>query len=298
MRSHSRRGRTGSGEGGLGGTSAGAPSRTVPRRCEAASRGAPGRRRPPARGARTATVLPRCDESTMPPRLCPQARGRLTPPPGWRAGSADRRGRRRRGRTGRCHRRPAPRSAFARACADSQPMIAIGRVTSHARRSFRTLHKCRTRQPRRAMGFSKYDRRVVRALDHVQVMMPEGGEDDARRFYAGILGLTEVEKPEPMQANGGVWFAEGIHVSGEGGVLASSPGTPGAARRRHRLAGRGARCSRLRGDLGRALAGGAAVLHAGPIRQPRGNTVRHGFRGGRPPVGRRPHPAGMSWMPA
>ena len=67
------------------------------------------------------------------------------------------------------------------------------------------------------MGFSKYDRRVVRALDHVQVMMPEGGEDAARLFYAGILGLTEVEKPEPMQANGGVWFAEGIHVSGEGG---------------------------------------------------------------------------------
>jgi catechol 2,3-dioxygenase-like lactoylglutathione lyase family enzyme len=60
----------------------------------------------------------------------------------------------------------------------------------------------------------------VRVLDHVQVMMPEGGEDDARRFYAGILGLTEVEKPEPMQANGGVWFAEGIHVSGEGGFSA------------------------------------------------------------------------------
>ena len=58
------------------------------------------------------------------------------------------------------------------------------------------------------MEFSKYDRRVVPVLDHVQVMMPEGGEDDARRFYAGILGLTEVEKPEPMQANGGVWFAD------------------------------------------------------------------------------------------
>ena len=67
------------------------------------------------------------------------------------------------------------------------------------------------------MRFSKYDRRVVRVLDHVQVMMPVGGEDDARRFYGGILGLTEVEKPEPMQANGGVWFAEGIHVSAEGG---------------------------------------------------------------------------------
>jgi catechol 2,3-dioxygenase-like lactoylglutathione lyase family enzyme len=53
------------------------------------------------------------------------------------------------------------------------------------------------------------------ALDHVQVMMPKGREDEARAFYAGLLGLTEVEKPEPMRANGGVWFAEGIHVSGE-----------------------------------------------------------------------------------
>jgi catechol 2,3-dioxygenase-like lactoylglutathione lyase family enzyme len=56
---------------------------------------------------------------------------------------------------------------------------------------------------------------MARVLDHVQVMMPEGREDDARAFYAGLLGLTEVEKPEPMRVNGGVWFAEGIHVSGE-----------------------------------------------------------------------------------
>jgi catechol 2,3-dioxygenase-like lactoylglutathione lyase family enzyme len=54
-------------------------------------------------------------------------------------------------------------------------------------------------------------------LDHVQVMMPKGAEGEARAFYAGLLGLTEVQKPEPMRANGGVWFAEGIHVSGEEG---------------------------------------------------------------------------------
>ena len=54
-------------------------------------------------------------------------------------------------------------------------------------------------------------------LDHVQVMMPPGREDEARLFYGGLLGLTEIEKPEPMRARGGVWFAEGIHVSGEEG---------------------------------------------------------------------------------
>jgi catechol 2,3-dioxygenase-like lactoylglutathione lyase family enzyme len=58
---------------------------------------------------------------------------------------------------------------------------------------------------------------MAAALDHVQVMMPEGAEDEARAFYAGLLCLTEVEKPEPMRASGGVWFAEGIHVSGEEG---------------------------------------------------------------------------------
>lgn len=47
--------------------------------------------------------------------------------------------------------------------------------------------------------------------------MPPGGEDEARVFYAGLLGLTEIEKPGPLRAQGGIWFAEGIHVSGEEG---------------------------------------------------------------------------------
>ena len=43
-------------------------------------------------------------------------------------------------------------------------------------------------------------------LHHVQVACPTGGEDAARRFYADGLGLTEVEKPEPLRGRGGVWF--------------------------------------------------------------------------------------------
>lgn len=43
-------------------------------------------------------------------------------------------------------------------------------------------------------------------LHHVQVSCPPGGEDDARRFYGEGLGLTEVEKPEPLRGRGGVWF--------------------------------------------------------------------------------------------
>jgi catechol 2,3-dioxygenase-like lactoylglutathione lyase family enzyme len=44
------------------------------------------------------------------------------------------------------------------------------------------------------------------ALHHVQVACPPGGEDDARRFYADGLGLTEVEKPADLQGRGGAWF--------------------------------------------------------------------------------------------
>ena len=52
-------------------------------------------------------------------------------------------------------------------------------------------------------------------LDHVQVAIPPGGEKAARRFYAGVLGLAEIEKPEPMRATGGVWFAPGVHLGVE-----------------------------------------------------------------------------------
>jgi catechol 2,3-dioxygenase-like lactoylglutathione lyase family enzyme len=55
-------------------------------------------------------------------------------------------------------------------------------------------------------------------LDHVQVSCPPGGEDVARAFYRDALGMTEVEKPQPLQARGGCWFREGtaeVHVGVE-----------------------------------------------------------------------------------
>jgi catechol 2,3-dioxygenase-like lactoylglutathione lyase family enzyme len=51
------------------------------------------------------------------------------------------------------------------------------------------------------------------ALHHVQVACPPGGEDEARRFYAGGLGLTEVEKPADLRSRGGAWF-RGYDVRG------------------------------------------------------------------------------------
>ena len=46
----------------------------------------------------------------------------------------------------------------------------------------------------------------ITALDHVQVAMPTGGEDLARDFYSGVLGLAEIPKPEVLAMRGGVWF--------------------------------------------------------------------------------------------
>lgn len=47
----------------------------------------------------------------------------------------------------------------------------------------------------------------VLGLDHVQLAMPRGGEDQARAFYAGLLGMREVEKPASLAGRGGCWFA-------------------------------------------------------------------------------------------
>lgn len=55
-------------------------------------------------------------------------------------------------------------------------------------------------------------------LDHVQIAIPVGGEEAARRFYGDLLGLIEVAKPEPLAARGGCWFAgEGValHLGAE-----------------------------------------------------------------------------------
>ncbi len=56
-------------------------------------------------------------------------------------------------------------------------------------------------------------------LDHVQLAAPPGCEAEARRFYGELLGLAEIEKPEPLRARGGAWFALGdgrqLHIGVE-----------------------------------------------------------------------------------
>lgn len=56
------------------------------------------------------------------------------------------------------------------------------------------------------------------AIDHVQLAIPVGAEDEARSFYVGVLGLTETPKPAVMAARGGAWFEAGdvrVHVGAQ-----------------------------------------------------------------------------------
>jgi catechol 2,3-dioxygenase-like lactoylglutathione lyase family enzyme len=46
----------------------------------------------------------------------------------------------------------------------------------------------------------------VTRLDHVQLCIPPGAEDEAREFYGNILGLEEIEKPEVLKPDGGLWY--------------------------------------------------------------------------------------------
>jgi len=39
--------------------------------------------------------------------------------------------------------------------------------------------------------------------------MPPELEDQARGFYSGLLGMTEIEKPSELKKRGGCWFASG-----------------------------------------------------------------------------------------
>lgn len=53
----------------------------------------------------------------------------------------------------------------------------------------------------------------IYAIDHVQIAMPAGQEEQARVFYCTILGFEEIPKPAALAGRGGVWFeAEGARL--------------------------------------------------------------------------------------
>jgi catechol 2,3-dioxygenase-like lactoylglutathione lyase family enzyme len=66
-------------------------------------------------------------------------------------------------------------------------------------------------------------------IDHVQLAIPSGSEDEARQFYVGVLGLSEIPKPPLLAARGGAWFEAGevrLHVGSEEPFVAAKKAHP------------------------------------------------------------------------
>lgn len=65
---------------------------------------------------------------------------------------------------------------------------------------------------------------TFKRLDHVQVCIPRGADAEAREFYGGLLGLEEIEKPEELKENGGMWYGVAdiqLHIGVEESVAPS-----------------------------------------------------------------------------
>ena len=73
---------------------------------------------------------------------------------------------------------------------------------------------------------------MLDGIDHIQLAAPPGCETEARRFFGELLGLEEVEQPEPLRARGGVWFlvgAQQLHVGVEEGFAPARKAHPAFA---------------------------------------------------------------------
>jgi catechol 2,3-dioxygenase-like lactoylglutathione lyase family enzyme len=47
---------------------------------------------------------------------------------------------------------------------------------------------------------------MILSVHHAQITIPIGEEHIARAFYCGVLGLTEIAKPEALKGRGGFWL--------------------------------------------------------------------------------------------
>jgi len=96
----------------------------------------------------------------------------------------------------------------------------------------------------------------VVGIDHVQLAMPPGREDEARAFYTGLLGIPEVAKPPELARRGGAWFENGavkVHLGVEADFRPARKAHPALLVRD------------LRGLVGRLREAGAAIAEDEPL---------------------------------
>ena len=71
---------------------------------------------------------------------------------------------------------------------------------------------------------------MFEGLHHVQLAMPRGAEEEARGFFVGVLGMTEIAKPPVLAARGGAWFRAGgleLHLGVEAEFAPARKAHPG-----------------------------------------------------------------------
>jgi catechol 2,3-dioxygenase-like lactoylglutathione lyase family enzyme len=62
---------------------------------------------------------------------------------------------------------------------------------------------------------------MIIGLHHAQITIPQGKEEEGRRFYCQTLGITEADKPDELAGRGGFWLQVGsrqVHIGTESGV--------------------------------------------------------------------------------
>jgi catechol 2,3-dioxygenase-like lactoylglutathione lyase family enzyme len=67
------------------------------------------------------------------------------------------------------------------------------------------------------------------SIDHVQLAMPAGAEETARRFYRDLLRMAELRKPAELAKRGGCWFESGkvqLHLGVEAEFRAAKKAHP------------------------------------------------------------------------
>ena len=97
---------------------------------------------------------------------------------------------------------------------------------------------------------------MIIGIDHIQLAMPAGQETLARAFYVGVLGLTEVPKPQVLAQRGGVWFESGsakVHLGVEADFRPARKAHPGFL------------VSDLREVIARCEAAGIAIISDEPL---------------------------------
>lgn len=71
--------------------------------------------------------------------------------------------------------------------------------------------------------------RQILALDHIQLAMPMGREEEAEGFYAGVLGFVTRQKPAELADRGGCWFRSGdadLHLGVDPNFVPASKAHP------------------------------------------------------------------------